>query len=112
MDNTKPRSKGTALYHRVRVHENLQHAAQTLLDLIADAQEASPGKKRYLCLDIDGHRTATGAFDADMFDLQAFIVDKLVPFLTEAHCPLGSWSNSEQQNEVPTSVIVVEPEEG
>jgi len=48
-----------------------------------------------LFLDIEGHRLAAGSFDTDTRDLQHDVVlDVLVPFLTEAPCPLVTLRNA------------------
>jgi hypothetical protein len=62
--------KAVALYHCVYAHEGFEQSAQRLFQLVHDAQQQHPGKKRVLYLDIDGHRTSEGGFDADMFELQ------------------------------------------
>jgi hypothetical protein len=60
-----------------------------LFELVAYTARTFPGAGRALYLDIEGHRTPTGAFDQDMFELQSdFLIGFLMPFLTEVHAPL------------------------
>ena len=54
-----------ALYHIVYNHEGFEESAQALFKLIQRAQSLSPGKKRILYLDIEGHRNSDGSFDND-----------------------------------------------
>lgn len=101
--------KATALYHVVYAHETFEHAAKTLLDLVRMAEETEPGAPRRLYLDIDGHRNASGGFDADMLELQnEFLLGFLMPFLSEATCPLIRVQNPKPQvNNVPETLTIV-----
>jgi hypothetical protein len=68
---------------------------RTLFRLARRAQDAKSGGRRMLFLDIEGHRQADGSFDTDMRDLQHDVVlGVLVPFLTEAPCPLVTLRNA------------------
>jgi hypothetical protein len=80
---------------------------------VQTAQERNPGKKRVLYLDIDGHRTREGGFDADMFELQSeFLLGLLGPYLSEIHAPLMNVINPKpQENELPPALIVQDKRE-
>jgi hypothetical protein len=79
-----------------------------LFDLVAYTQRTFPGAKRQLFLDIEDHRTPTGAFDGDMFELQQdFLLGYLMPFLTEVCMPLMSARNpNPQQEELPDELHI------
>lgn len=91
-------AKAMALYHCVYPEENFERAAREIFDLIAHTIEFFPNAKRSLYLDIEGHRTPTDAFDADMFELQKdFLLGFLLPFLAELHTPLFHVENPKSQ---------------
>ena len=91
-------AKAMALYHCVYPEENFERAAREIFDLIAHTIEFFPNAKRSLYLDIEGHRTPTDAFDADMFELQKdFLLGFLMPFLAELHTPLIHVQNPKSQ---------------
>jgi hypothetical protein len=96
-----------ALYHRVYAHEGFEQSAQRLFQLVQNAQQHSPGKRRVLYLDIDGHRTSEGGFDTDMLELQSeFLLGFLGPYLSEIHAPLMNVINPKpQENELPPALI-------
>jgi len=98
-----------AIAHRVFAGEDFDHTAQILLALLTKAQRQHPGKKRYLYLEIDGHRNSDGGFDNDMFELQSkFMGEFLIQFLTRAESPLGAFQNpNPQTNEVPERLDLV-----
>lgn len=100
--------KGIAIYHRVMRRENFEKAAKDLVALVHTAEKKNPGKPRTLYLNIDGHRNEEGGFDADMLELQKeFGLGFLLQFLTEAHFPLISVKNSnEQRNDVPDKLEI------
>jgi hypothetical protein len=82
-------AKPMALYHCVYADEGFEEAAHMLFEIVAYAARTFPNAGRALCLDIEGHRTKTGAFDEDMFELQSeFLLGFLLPFLSEVHTPL------------------------
>ncbi len=97
-----------ALYHIVYKHEGFEESAQAIFKLIQQAQRLSPGKKRILYLDIEGHRNSDGGFDNDMFELQdGFLLGFLSPYLSEIHCPIFNAANPKsQENDIPPSLIV------
>jgi hypothetical protein len=110
---TKPKDvKGWAIYHRVYAHEDFEHAARTLYDLVYNTQRRCPGAKRSLFLDIDGHRNEAGGFDGEMFSLiNQFIMPTLMKYLTSASVPIfGEFARkdgSPQIDEIP-QVLVIE----
>lgn len=101
--NASPRevnkeAKDMALYHCVYPEENFERAAREIFDLIVHTIKFFPNAKRSLYLDIEGHRTPTGAFDDDMFELQKdFLLGFLMPFLAELHTPLVHVENRKPQ---------------
>lgn len=108
----KLRSTGVAIYHRVFAKENFEISASILVKLVANAQADYPNRRRFLYLDIDGHRNKkkrTG-FDHDMYELQThFLGGFMMPYLSELHMPLGSFRNTKwQRNDVPNALRVFE----
>jgi hypothetical protein len=101
------RSKGIAIYHVVFENETFETAARTLVKLVNEAQKREPNRRRFLYLDIDGHRNEKGGFD--MFELQRhFLSGFLMPYLTELYTPLFQVSNSKlQRNDVIGELEVV-----
>jgi len=100
--------RAVAIHHVVYSHEGFDESAQTLFKLVQKAQEIRPGSKRKLFLDIEGHRTSDGSFDAAMLELQMeFLVGFLARFLSKIHCPLMSVTNPKpQENEIPPELII------
>lgn len=103
--------KATALYHIVYAHETFDQAAKALLALTRQAQETHPGGPRRLYLDIEGHRNAVGGFDGDMLELQQeFLLGFLMPFLSEASCPIGRVQNPKgQRDDMPEALAIISP---
>ena len=101
-------NKGIAIYHNIYSYEGFEESANILIDLIKNSQKESPNNKRFLYLDIQGHRNDNEGFDADMFELQSkFILGFLMPYLTEAHLPLISVKNKNyQKNDIPHEVAI------
>jgi len=100
--------RDVALYHVVYAHEGFEESAQALFALVRRAQTVRPGKRRRLFLDIEGHRTSDGNFDADMLELQnTFLAEFLAPFLCEVHCPLVTLKNPRtQDDDIPDELII------
>lgn len=98
-----------ALYHVIYKHEGFEESAQNLFKLVQQAQRLSPGKKRKLYMDIEGHRIKDGGFDADMLELQKeFLPCFLSPYLSEIHCPLVDETNPKpQENDIPLTLILI-----
>ena len=69
--------KAMLLAHTVFKSEGWQDSADKIIAMINSAGKKYPGKPRILVLDIEGHRTQSGAFDHDMFVLQHDIVHQL-----------------------------------
>lgn len=102
-------STGIAIYHVVFENETFELAARTLVKLIYEAQKRWPNRRRFLYLDIDGHRNEKGGFDVDMFELQRhFLLGFLMPYLTKLYTPLFHVSNSTlQRNDVVDELNVI-----
>jgi hypothetical protein len=96
------KAKHVAIYHAVLEGESCQKARQDLTDMVRDAEAKNPGKPRALFLDIDGHRNSAGGWDNEAEELQYWVLDRLLPFLTEATVPMVKVENgSAQDNLVP-----------
>lgn len=102
------RNQGVAIYHNIFSYEGFEESAEILIDLIKETQKDHPNHKRFLYLDIQGHRNDEGAFDGDMFELQRnFILGFLMPYLTEVYLPLISVKNKyPQKNDFPHEVAI------
>jgi len=88
-----------AIYHCVKKYENFNKAAEDIYNLVRKAQDEYPNQKRCLYLDIDGHRESDGTFDNDMFELLAhFLVEVIIPCITEIHQPFGIVKNEKQKD--------------
>ena len=96
------KSKRIIIYHVVFENETFEAAARVLIKLVYEAQKSEPNTRRFLFVDIEGHRNEKGGFDADMFELQRhFLLGFLMPYLTELHTPLLGVANNElQRNDV------------
>jgi hypothetical protein len=97
-----------AIYHVVYAHEGFDDAATKIFTMVKQAQARDPGKGRALYLDIEGHRNSADGFDRDMLELQQhFLLEFLMPYLTELHAPLYQIRNpNEQQNDLPDSLEI------
>ncbi|MNO70968.1 HNH endonuclease [compost metagenome] len=106
------KDSGIAIYHVVFEHEDFETSANILMKLLQNAQKQLPNQKRYLYLDIDGHRNKSGGYDHDMFELQKdFIIGFLMQFFTKIHMPLGRAENNRlQSNDVPTEFEIFSDE--
>lgn len=99
--------KGIAIYHVVRKHENFDHAANVLFELVKDAQAKHPGKERHLYLDIEGHKNKSGGFDPDMFELQKeYVLGFLGVWLSKISTPLYQIKNPNQSNDIPDEIHI------
>ncbi|SPE54656.1 Restriction endonuclease (fragment) [Verrucomicrobia bacterium] len=100
---------GVALYHVVLAHEDFDGTALNLLKLIQLVQRTCPGQKRFLYLDIEGHRNASGGFDADMLEVQTrFINEFLLQFLSRIVLPLATIENPHaQKDEIPDELHII-----
>jgi hypothetical protein len=103
------RTTGIAIYHVVFENEKFETAARTLAKLVYEAQQTAPNRKRFLYLDIDGHRNKKGGFDADMFELQRhFLMGFLMPYLTQLHIPLSGVANNKlQRNDIIADLEII-----
>lgn len=57
-----------AIYHLVYQHEDFEVSARIIYNLLINSQKKYPGKKRYLYLDIEGHKNKMGGYDQDMLE--------------------------------------------
>lgn len=97
------KNKGIVLYHVVYDHEGFEITATILVKLLQNTQRQFANQKRYLFLDIEGHRNDLGGYDYDMFELQKdFALGFLMQYFTKIHMPLiGIKNNKFQRNDVP-----------
>lgn len=104
-----PQPKGIALYHDMRVEEDFEAASQHIFSLVRTAEQTSPGRPRYLYLDIQGHRNDVGGFDHDAMELMRdFVLGFLSVYLTEISFPLGQYRvSTPQRNDVPEVLGIV-----
>lgn len=102
------KDKKIAIYHVFLAEETFASAARMLVRLVAQAQENMPNQPRVLYLEIDGHRNEKGGFDKDMAELLIeFMCENLMPYLSEAHTPLGDLKNTKmQKNDVPQDLMI------
>ena len=107
------RNNKVAIYHAVLANESFTMAARMIHRLVYSAQKRNPNQRRVLYLDIDGHRNKKGGFDGDMFELQtSFIMEHIMPYLSEIHMPLGSVENKKlQKNDIPDEIEIYGYEE-
>ncbi|MGI5504567.1 hypothetical protein [Lentzea sp. CA-135723] len=61
--------RAVSLYHLTTIEEDFSRSAQRLLEIAQFAQRESPGARRLLHIDIDGHRNSAGGFDRDAYEL-------------------------------------------
>ncbi|QLE39750.1 HNH endonuclease [Nostoc sp. C052] len=104
------RSGGIYLYHAVFEEEDFEDSVYHIHRLVKTTQDKYPNQRRFLFLDIDGHKNENGGFDHDMHELQVnFLLGLLVQFLTEIHMPLGTIKNEKaQRNDVPERIEIFE----
>ncbi len=104
------KNKGIALYHYIYEHEDFNTTAQILFNLLKNCQKHNPNQKRFLYLDIEGHRNSAGGFDNDMLELQKeYMLEFLMQFFTEIHTPLYDISNNKlQRNDIPEKFFIVD----
>ncbi len=102
------KNKGIAVYHLVYEHEDFKTSANILVKLLQNTQKQFPNYKRYLYLDIEGHRNKNGGFDHDMYELQKdFALGLLMQFFTEIHMPLIGVKNPKlQRNDMPQEFVI------
>ncbi|MEU4369360.1 HNH endonuclease signature motif containing protein [Micromonospora chersina] len=97
----------------MRVEDNFERCAQRLVETVAFAARTQPRKKRYLYLDVQGHKNDAGGYDRDAYEIiKEFLVGFLMPYLTEVHTPLGAFRNPKAQREdVPEVLEIRDPDE-
>ena len=93
---------------QVYEHEDFKTSANILVKLLQNTQKQFPNYKRYLYLDIEGHRNKNGGFDHDMYELQKdFALGLLMQFFTEIHMPLIGVKNPKlQRNDMPQEFVI------
>ncbi|MBP2052514.1 5-methylcytosine-specific restriction endonuclease McrA [Streptomyces griseochromogenes] len=103
-----------AIYHDMKVYENFERSARRIFECVQDAQRRSPGARRYLYLDVQGHRNEAGGYDHDAFELmQEFTLGFLGDYLTEIHTPLCHARNPKRQrNDLPDVLRIHYPDDG
>nr|WP_275444531.1 HNH endonuclease [Paenibacillus sp. ACRRX] len=106
------KNSGVAIYHVVYEHEDFDTSASILVKLLQNAQKHNPHQKRYLYLDIEGHKNSNGGFDHDMFELQKdFALGFLMQYFTKISMPLVCVKNNKlQRNDVPQNFEIFSDE--
>lgn len=107
-NNVTNRKSGIALYHIVYQHEDFDISAKIIFDLLKNSQKNYPGSRRYLYLDIEGHKNEMGGYDSDMLELQKdFILGFLMKYFTEIRLPLIYCKNSQvQENNIYDQLLI------
>ncbi|WP_371593203.1 HNH endonuclease signature motif containing protein [Streptomyces virginiae] len=104
---------GICIYHDMKVYENFERSALRIFEMVKQAEEMKPGAPRYLYIDIQGHRTSTGAYDHDAFELiHHFALEYLSKYLTEVSTPLIHIRKDSQQNDIPDRLGFGYPDDG
>lgn len=109
INNIKSVKNGIAIYHLVYQHEDFEVSAKIIYNLLVNAQKMYPGNKRYLYLDIEGHRNKKGGYDQDMLELQKdFLLEYLMKYFTEINLPLMHCKNpNAQENNICEEFLIV-----
>lgn len=107
-DRNEREEKAVAIYHVVYDHEGYEESAKMLLQMVHEAEELQPGRRRKLFLDIEGHRNRFGELEGEMLDLiEDFVFGFLARYVAEIHCPLGTVVNPRpQDNDLPAEIDV------
>lgn len=110
--STRTKDKSVVIYHDMRVEESFEKCATRLFKMVRMAQERSPGKKRVLYLDVQGHRNDAGGFDHDAYELLTHVLlGFLAPYLSEIYSPLFQRRNPQGQcNYVPDELQITYPD--
>ncbi|MBE3659132.1 HNH endonuclease [Vibrio navarrensis] len=105
----KLRGNSIVLYHAVFENEGFEVSAKILHELIRSSQDKYPNRTRKLYVDIDGHRSESGGFDHDMYELQRhFLLGFMFQYLSELNMPLCHVKNKTQSNDVPERVDILD----
>lgn len=106
------KNQAIAIYHDMAVYENFERCAHRIFAVLQATQRRHPGAPRHLYLDIQGHRNDVGAYDRDAWELMRyFVLDFLMPFLTEVHIPICQVRNNEGQvHDLPEVLQISYPE--
>jgi hypothetical protein len=111
ISDTITQAQSVALQHTMAGSDGFEDTAYALHELILDAQREHPGAPRVLTLEIEGHRMADGRFDPDADEIQHELLDHhLMPYLSEAHMPLRTVSNSLQDDDPPAVLVLDDAE--
>lgn len=116
---SKPAAPGLALnfdnsvslYHIVMPEDAFETAANTVFNLLIEAQERYPDWPRIFYLEIQGHEGSQGGFDDDFFEFQQeFWFSTVAHFVTAFDTPLaGSLVNPKpQRNDLPDELQISE----
>ena len=111
MNKIREGNKGVAVYHCVEKYEGFNQAAQDIYDLVKEAKSICPDKKITLYLDVKGHKNPSGGFDDDMFELLTyFVMEMIMPYISELYQPLGEFSNPNPKNEMMRELKIMKEE--
>lgn len=102
-----PIIKGVAIYHCVFENETFEIAAKHLFELVRLSVRKYPKRKRYLFVDVMGHRNKAGGFDKDMFELlNHFCIGVLMKYLYRYSSPLCCVQNNNSCNRIEDELII------
>ncbi|MDX1438907.1 MAG: hypothetical protein R3284_03290 [Rubricoccaceae bacterium] len=93
-----------SVYHIVAPEESFEEAAQSVFDLLKEAETRYPGWPRTFFLDIAGHDGEAAGFDSDFYEFQQeFLFSVIAPFVAALETPLtGPLVNPDpQRNDFP-----------
>lgn len=100
-----------SLYHIVMPEDSFDTAANSVFDLLTEAQERYPDCPRIFYLEILEHEGSQGGFDDDFFEFQQeFWFSTVAHFVTAFDTPLaGSLVNPKpQKNDLPDELQISE----
>lgn len=93
-----------SLYHIVEKNDTFEVSAQSVFELLKEAQDRYPDWPRILFLDIAGHEGEAAGFTPDFYEFQQeFLFSVIAPLVSAFETPLtGPLVNPElQRNDLP-----------
>lgn len=107
------RQKRIMLYHDMAVYENFERCAHRIFQILKTAQRSMPGAPRSIYLRVQGHKNDAGGYDRDSYEIiHSFILQYLLPYLTQASTPLIEVKNSrKQRNDLPDQLLIAYPDD-
>ncbi len=93
-----------SLYHIIEENDTFEVSAQSVFELLKEAQDRYPDWPRILFLDIEGHEGEAAGFTPDFYEFQQeFLFSVIAPLVSAFETPLtGPLVNPElQRNDLP-----------